>query len=724
MKRSRLFTMCLMLLGLQSAWAGPRSFRQAAAIAEKQAAKLGVTITQQAKARAFSDVSSAAARSSSAANSSAAASDGEAAAYYVFPYGDNQGFAIVSGDDQMPEIVAYSDKGTLDENNMSDGCREFLQAYKQMAEAVAQGDADALKLVAQKRALSASSSYKQPTVAPLLADISWDQNSPFNDQCPYDQESQKRCYTGCVATAMAQVMRYWKYPAQLVDDIPAYVSNEKYEISQINKGETYDWENMLPRYDAASNITDQQRAAVAKLMYHCGAAVQMLYSTEGSAAILVPQVMVKYFGYDPDLICSVFRTDVGLSKWCRLIDNELQAKRPVIYGGSIINSVGHQFVCDGTDGNGLYHINWGWSGIDDGYFDILILNPADPSIGGGNGGFNYAACMMIGLQPDNHVKDEPLVNISDIIEINDSKLEITKGERTSAKDAFKLTYISQLSNVCPEDFKGISNIGIKNEDGSYQPIAKNLSLDIEGMPITGVEYVSDTLRYDIEYAFPVGTTTLYQIYSSDNGATWQPALVWEGGYPLEVTATETSLSEAKEESDDFKGTISAAGKVVAAEDSPFTFTMSNPNKHDYYGEVAIYQSSKPEMPEKPILTDYVVIEAGGTTTHQIIIKPEVAGDNYLWLYDVKHQKVVVEAQKFTAEVSTSISAVPAIIGGLQISTAGKGMLSIRADKQQAVNIYNLSGQTVRSLQLQAGISTSISLPSGIYLVGNKKVMVK
>ena len=241
MKRSRLFTMCLMLLGFQSAWAGPRSFRQAAAIAEKQAAKLGVTITQQAKARAFSDVSSAAAKSSSAANSSAAASDGEAAAYYVFPYGDNQGFAIVSGDDQMPEIVAYSDKGTLDENNMSDGCRAFLDAYKQMAEAVAQGDEEALSLVAQKRGFMAASEVKHPEVAPLLGDIQWNQLEPYNGMCPYNETKQQRCYTGCVATAIAQVFRYWKYPKELKEDIPEYESFqtatfEQYDIPKIEKG--------------------------------------------------------------------------------------------------------------------------------------------------------------------------------------------------------------------------------------------------------------------------------------------------------------------------------------------------------------------------------------------------------------------------------------------------------------------------------------------------------
>lgn len=246
MKQLRLLSLLLLLIVQQALWAGPRTYRQAQAIAEELAAQMGVSITPEAKARSFSGAPSSA-MSGSASSGAVSAGTSANQAYYVFPYGKDRGYAIVSGDDQMPEIVAYSKQGTFDESKMPEACRGFLNAYKLLVDAVAQGDANALRSVAQRRALKTNGNYQQPTVAPLLGDIEWDQSYPYNNFCPFNEEKQKRCYTGCVATAMAQVMKYWQYPDTLVADIPAYTSyleelaDETYEMPQINKGVKYDW---------------------------------------------------------------------------------------------------------------------------------------------------------------------------------------------------------------------------------------------------------------------------------------------------------------------------------------------------------------------------------------------------------------------------------------------------------------------------------------------------
>lgn len=717
MKYSRFISLGLLLVLQQSVWAGPRTYRQALAIAEKQAAKMGVTISQQAKARAFSDAPS--------------ATSCQAASYYVFPYGDNNGFAIVSGNDQMPELVAYSDRGSLDENNMSEGCRDFLQAYKLLTEAVARGDKEALRLVAEKQRLLAEADNQHPVVAPLLGDIHWYQDAPYNDLCPYNETVQKRCYTGCVATAMAQVMMYWKWPKTLQEDISGYVSNmagEGYDMPQIMKGATYDWDKMLPAY-TDGHYTAEQAEAVAKLMYHCGAATKMMYSTQGSGASIKPSVLVYNFGYDPSIIRQVLRECFSLKDWCQMIDGELEAKRPILYAGNCSKG-GHEFVCDGADGKGLYHINWGWAGRGDGYFDITILNPNDRGIGAGEGinGFNSNCSMIIGVQPDN---GEPAVAPSlDGGDVGVASEGRSFGSnifsRASVSDPFKISYTTSYYNMVDKDFEGMVSVGIKNADGEYVPISEGVSIEMDASADISFEPAGteEEISHKIEYAFPVGNTILYDIYSTDDGETWLPCVYEYGIHAQGVLATETTLTLVND-SYDLKATIKADANLVANQDCQFSYTMTNGNAYDYLGSVWVYVSASQEMPAEPSYKDYVDIAAGGSTTHTITLKPTQAGDCYVWVYDKDNDEVLVAAQKFTvaADPSTGISTAVAALGSMRVSTA-KGMLSIASEQAQPVGIYNMAGQCVRRINLQAGVTANLSLPSGVYMVGKEKVMVK
>lgn len=878
MKHFRLLTVGLSLIIQQAMWAGPRTYQQAQAIAERQAAQMGVTISKQAKARSFS-----AAKFQSSASSKESLTASGTAAYYVFPYGEDKGFAIVSGDDQMPEIIAYSDKGTFDENNMPETCRNFLKAYKQMVEAAAKGDKHALKTIAQKRSFTGTKEYQQPTVAPLLGELAWNTSSPFNNLCP------KYCYAGSASVAMAQVMKYWEYPKELKEDIPAYTSyteqvpDEKYEIGQFNKGETYDWDNMLPVYNPSwegINYNDEQANAVAKLVAHCGAAVQTIYTRYDCLAGVTPEAFIKYFGYDPDTPRLIYRGSYGYGDWCKLIDQELIAKRPVIYSGFNGDYNFRVFVCDGADGNGLYHINWGLGPDCNGYYDITILAPNDEDLGNNTDflGYNRDCSIIIGLQPDNGVKDEPLIQVQALnVLADDRNLAITKAERGSASETFALTYTTNLANYQPENFRGLVDVGYKDDKGNYIPLSKeSTELNIFGMSVTSSYWATGAFDEEIDYAFPVGTTIIYDIYSTDEGKTWQPCSYMDESYPYEVVATETTLSIVKE-NDDFQTTLQPLSDFMVNRAGYWSYTMHNQNSHDYYGAVKISCSHTADMSAaKEFNTDYVNIKAGGSTTHTFFIYPEEAGDLYIWIYDLKHEKMLVDGQKFTVAeapklkfLSKSINvkentyerenayyqynkrvAMPVIDGdeaivkymiqndgssininanlvidtyakdeeesivnfgkeyflegggattelvyrfkasdlngrksfrcrlnldfiysremdfsqiptyplysvddpdsyvniindklvgyfsdtptgistvstasGIQI-TAGKGYLAIVADKAQFVSIYNLAGQCVSHLNLQPNKPTTISLPSGIYVIGKKKVTVR
>ena len=201
-KRTALLAVGLTLFQVL-AWAGPRSFQQAQAIAERQAALQGIIMDQQQVSKA---------RKQYLLNGSS--SSETATSYYVFDNGSDKGFTIVSGDDELPEIVGYSAHGNSEHLMKTEGCAAFLKAYQKFVAAFTQGDAKARKILAEQRALKADVRYQQPKIEPLLGDIAWNQETPYNKMCPEYEDSELSA-TGCVATAMAQVMMYYKYPKEL-----------------------------------------------------------------------------------------------------------------------------------------------------------------------------------------------------------------------------------------------------------------------------------------------------------------------------------------------------------------------------------------------------------------------------------------------------------------------------------------------------------------------------
>lgn len=638
MKKNFLLLLSLMLLLSVSAIAGPRSYQQAKAIAQRQAAMLGIEmdaeVAASAKAAPRMSVSSAVSPS--------------ATCYYVFANGEDKGFTIVSGDDRMPEVVGYSAQGTYDPDHLPANYVGFMKAYQETVEALLKGDAQVSGGLAEARQWRAERAGSA-AVAPLLGGIKWNQSAPYNKMCPI-YNGTNRAVTGCVATAMAQVMMYYKYPKELKATIEGYTTKSyKMNVPKINSGATYDWDNMLPNY-SKSDYSFAQADAVAKLMYHCGAAVKMDYGPS-SGANVTPDILATYFGYDADLMQDLTRTCFSLQQWMTLIDNELKAKRPILYSGQSSDG-GHEFVCDGSDGKGLYHINWGWGGYQDGYFDLTILQPQKGGAGSGSAvdGYNRDCSMIIGIAPDNGKVDDPLASYSQIMSLNygnDCGINWTKTTRANVSENFQAEATTCFVNQSTSDFTGYFAYGIKKENGTILLVSNcsgpwKMSKVLPDGRTSGTYGDNPTLT--ISYPFPQGINVIYPIYSSDT-KNWHVCSFYNN-QPFIINVDAKTLTPV---TTPLVATVTAEDGLYTGMTNPLTVTFTNSMDMEFNGLVNIYTNTKDNT--KPSSSDfdlYITIPARGSVTRQIELPETSSSQQYLWITDVANKEAaIVNGQHFT-----------------------------------------------------------------------------
>lgn len=305
--------------------------------------------------------------------------DGMATVYVVSTEGE--GTYVLSGDDCAPAVLGWLDDELPD---------TIPAALKWWVGQYSEGIADAVKA---EQTISVASVHA--AVEPLLA-TTWRQDAPYNNMC---NDVATGCQTGCVATAMAQIMKYYNYPKQGTGQNSYTVSNVT--VSSDFAEHSYEWDKMLNSYNYWGN-GDEAEAAVALLMRDCGVALEMNYGTYASSAAnsMVAYALMTYFGYDKAME-NKYRGRMSDAEWEEVIINELEACRPVFYSGASNGSGGHAFVCDGYDGNGYFHFNWGWGGGCDGYFLITgagALNPYRNSKA--DDCYNNGQMITIGIQPD------------------------------------------------------------------------------------------------------------------------------------------------------------------------------------------------------------------------------------------------------------------------------------------------------------------------------------
>jgi hypothetical protein len=315
------------------------------------------------------------------------------AAFYVFN-GEGAGYVVIAGDDRQTPLLGYSDNGTFPEgDNIPSNMKWWFEQYTKEYNILQSTPESCFYEEFQTR----SDEYKS-SVSPLLGDIKWDQDDPYNRSCPSDGGI--ICPTGCVATAMAQVMKYYNYPEKGTGSVNYSTYSNKINVQCDFSQQTFDWNNMLPKY-TTGNFTTTQANAVAKLMFACGASIHMNYTQDESGAVTqyVAYALRENFSYAKSATF-VQRSWFTNSQWLSLVKNELSNGRPVVYGGDSSNEGGHEFVFDGYDTNDYMHVNWGWSGYYDGYFKITSLKPESVGTGGGTGaesGFNIDQDMVVGI---------------------------------------------------------------------------------------------------------------------------------------------------------------------------------------------------------------------------------------------------------------------------------------------------------------------------------------
>lgn len=282
---------------------------------------------------------------------------------YVFNNQTDGGFVVVAGDDRANAVLAVTGQGSFDPALLHPGMQWWLhEAEASMARLMADNNRQRT-MVIRAEGLAAS-------VGPLLT-TQWGQGEPYNNLCPTDHMHGGRSVTGCTATALAQILNYHKYPANGSDTISYNTSTHGISISADLSTFTFDWANMADNY-STTNTTSKQQEAVAKLMYACGVACKMDYCKLGSGSSALPAIVEQYFGIDK--ACTAHEREYfTTNEWNEIVMTELNAHRPVLYSGASQEG-GHAFVCDGYNAENLYHINWGWDGLCDGYFDLITLD--------------------------------------------------------------------------------------------------------------------------------------------------------------------------------------------------------------------------------------------------------------------------------------------------------------------------------------------------------------
>ncbi len=447
--------------------------------------------------------------------------------YYIFNQSNNQGFVIVSGDDCANDILAYSDENSFDPQDIPDNMRYWLSVYENEMDNLKTTDLQKNKADAPQPTRIISASENIPvSVSPLLGGIKWNQGSPYNNLCPIiNNITNERAVTGCVATGMAQVMKYYQWPITGTGANSYTTSTKQIPLSLDFSQTTFDWANMTDTYN--TNSSAAQKNAVATLMYNCGVSVNMNYAeSSGASARAAGTALKNNFGYDSN-IQYVDRDFYTRSEWKTMIKEELSAARPVLYAGDT-GSSGHFFVCDGYDNNDFFHFNWGWGGTSNGYFRISALDPADQGIGGSTGGYNNSQSIIIGIQkPTNTSTSKYLISIGDTL---------TYPAPSVARNA-KFTIIANyVYNYGINSFVG--NIGLALFDNNNTYISEITSNTVNGLN-GGYWYPTYTFS-NIKIANGVanGNYKIYCVFKTA-GSDWQIARS-EVGTPNYINLTITS----------------------------------------------------------------------------------------------------------------------------------------------------------------------------------------
>lgn len=557
-------------------------------------------------------------------------------ALYVFNNQSAPGFVVVSADDRFAPLLGMSLQGSFDINRAPSNLLWWLQEYRNEISAAMAAPSPMPRLIPENE----SENEDFPVIEPLMA-TQWNQGTPYNDLCPSDGGG--KCVTGCVATAMAQVMRYHSWPQQGIGEI-SYQTGSGIDVSCDFSSVMFDWDNMIANYDARQ-YTPEEASAVANLMFAAGASVKMGYTSYESGAYSenITNGLVTYLGYDSNASL-VKRNLYGYEAWKELVYSEIAARRPVVYGGSS-DAGGHQFVCDGYSGNGYFHINWGWGGYYDGNFLLSALDPSGQGIGGSGSDFNSAQSAVIAVGRPGEVDRDAIVPLFGnegffLEEMNGDVLTFGFGFAVFNYSGFELN-----------GYMGVKIVGTGGETDYVE------GPSIMFTPVTDDGRVSGIGSYSL-YAplngYVSGRYVLTPAFKMDGEDKWYDIKV-EATYPQSVI-----MEVGEDGSRTFSRGMAAALPTLKVTSMSFSEQRLLPSMHvnmymdlengeeEYEGVVSLLCKRKDTSDEPFVQSFYSRVAPGGSGTYYIgIDMPATDGVYDFWFVDYDSNVI---SQTFTYNV--------------------------------------------------------------------------
>lgn len=578
--------------------------------------------------------------------------------FYVFGNRDGAGYVVVAGDDIVPPVLGYSLTGSFPTNDLPPELQSWLASYAQWVRS-----ARATKTVQQGL-------VREPNlvVTPLLKGLIWDQDAPYNLQTPII--GGKHAPTGCVATAVAQIMRYFCWPLQakgVVQNLPDFGQ------------EPYDWKHMpnICRTDAAQEVCN----AVSRLMRDVGYACNMKYGADESGAYAYDAylALINHFDYAPSLRF-VEQKYYTWADWQKLLISELRAARPIYYGGTSGPGVqgGHAFVCDGYDGNGYFHFNFGWSGLANGYYLITNILPTSFGIGAGaSGGYTYQADAIIGFTAKPHYQGDTEVgnyNYSNI-RINDTEKGETDKTSPLHPNLVNLGNKNAMPILSAAAFAVIDAKGkevVKNFSTDQRPISQNDIIAMSDVTLNlaklnNGKYTLRPLAYQVnaQRYIPVVRNQLesLNVIEIEIRGDKKIVSVTPGAPKLEVEWKTSELTQWVKQY--------------------VTLTVRNVGNSGYYArfQVRIGKTEIPNGSEDMIINEFLSLGAGDEKTLQLLVSgPSSDEERYLHFYYNKENNYAVSdcTDKFGG---TQITSKPSyVLGNCQFEILEKSTSVKQGDR--------------------------------------------
>lgn len=616
--------------------------------------------------------------------------------FYVFNIGSADGFVMVSGDDRVAPVIGYSLTSAFNPDNMPSNLRGWLEGYEKQIE---------YARTLPDKPYEAPETRAGDAVGPLIT-TQWDQSGPYNNDCP--TIGNEHALTGCVATAMAQIMNYHEWPASATGT-GSYTLGAEGTPQSVNMSQfTFDWANMADTYDGNESADEQK--AVAQLMAACGAGAQMQYGIEFSGAYdsNAAAAFIQNMGYDEN-VSFVIRDAYTNQEWIDLLKEELQAGRPILYGGVSGYLSGHAFVCDGYNTDNFFHINWGWSGVYNGYFNIDLLWPYETDIPGYNG-FSYQQDAIIGIQKP------------------------TEGS-VSHEQLFINSFFKESGNTFPQGDE--LSFTIFYQAGFAVPKKVQLAVEFRGMTLPATTYtyelekdkeVNGTYSYftlqfsDANFKLNPGDYEIFLRYRFNDNEEWIDA-GWNHSaynYHMALRATETDITWLG-----YNEYIEGTPIVLRATEDyrifEATTTIRNNSTFEYHPLMSFLIVPEGEEPQHGILLENqgrLYLEAGEEQEFKVMFEQTLEPGNYS-IYAVYRDNIYyawLEETKidFTIpEKTTANETISANDFSIRVYTDRIAVQSASTVRQ--IELYDISGRLTSSIRGANELPVD-GLADGVYIV--------